>query len=285
MKMPMNDFEIKTASQSDMQTLSDWALKEGWNPGLYDAENYFVIDPEGFLIGYLGEKPIACISAVRYSEKFGFIGFYIVHPDFRGKGYGMQIWKAGMKRLRDCRTVGLDGVVDQQSNYKKSGFVYAGQHTRYATQGGGAISLSSSLTDLKSIPIDPILDCDKDLFPSERSTFLKTWINQPQAVSLGKMTGDQLTGYGVMRPCHEGYKIGPLFADDSQTADEIFIGLKCSAPYNTTVYLDAPHEPHALSLVNRHSMESVFETARMYFGPAPKIPTDRIYGVTSLEVG
>lgn len=285
MKVTMNDFEIKTASQSDMQTLSDWALKEGWNPGRYDAENYYVIDPEGFLIGWIGEKPIACISAVRYSDEFGFVGFYIVHPDFRGKGYGMQIWKAGMHRLRGCRTVGLDGVVDQQSNYTKSGFVYAGQNVRYATLGGGSTSLKFALTDLKSISMDPVMDYDKSLFPSERSKFLRAWINQPQAVSLGKMAGDQLAGYGVMRPCHEGYKIGPLFADDSQTADEIFTGLKSSVSKNTTVFLDAPDLPHALSLVNRHSMESVFETARMYFGPAPRISADRIYGVTSLEVG
>ena len=281
----MNDFEIKTASQCDMQTLSDWALNEGWNPGLYDAENYFIIDPDGFLIGYLSETPIACISAVRYSNEFGFIGFYIVHPAFRGKGYGMQIWKAGMHRLSGCRTVGLDGVVDQQSNYKKSGFVYAGQNVRYATQGGGSTSLKSTLTDLKSISMDPVLDYDQGLFPSERSNFIKSWIHQPQAVSLGKMRGNQLTGYGVMRPCHEGYKIGPLFADDEQTADEIFNGLRSSAPDNTTVFLDAPDEPHALSLVNRHSMESVFETARMYFGPAPRISADCVYGVTSLEVG
>jgi hypothetical protein len=44
---------------------------------------------------------------VRYDSSFGFLGFYIVKPEMRGRGYGYQIWQAGMERLEGC-TVGLD---------------------------------------------------------------------------------------------------------------------------------------------------------------------------------
>ena len=76
------------------------------------------------------------ISAVRYGSGFGFIGFYIVRPNFRGQGYGLQIWNAAMARLAG-RTIGLDGVVAQQDNYRKSGFVLAWNNARFEGLGGG----------------------------------------------------------------------------------------------------------------------------------------------------
>lgn len=281
----MANLNIKKASKDEMQILSDWALKEGWNPGTYDTGNYYLIDPEGFLIGWQDSTPVACISAVRYSDAFGFIGFYIVHPDFRGRGFGLQIWNAGMEHLKGCRSVGLDGVVEQQDNYRKSGFVFASRNRRLATQGTGTGEMSAGLVDLRRVPIQTILDYDRDFFPAPRSTFLEAWIQQPQAVSLGKLDGDIIQGYGVMRPCYQGFKVGPLFADNESVAKEIFISLKNSAPSESPVFLDIPDQSHAERLGELYSMESVFETARMYLGPAPEVAWNRTYGITSFEVG
>jgi hypothetical protein len=41
----------------------------------------------------------------------------------------------------------------------------------------------------------------------------------------------------------------------------------------------------AVDMARRHGMERVFETARMYTGEVPDLPLDRIFGVTSFEVG
>lgn len=95
----------------------EWAAGEGWNSGLHDAESYFTADNNGFLIGLLGDEPIATISVIKYSDSFGFLGFYMVKPEFRGKGYGIQVWNAGLNYLQGAN-IGLDGVVDQQENYK-----------------------------------------------------------------------------------------------------------------------------------------------------------------------
>lgn len=66
-------------------------------------------------------------------EKFesGFLGFYIVIPSRRRQKIGMALWRAGMQLLSSCRNVGLDGVVEQQPNYRKSGFTYAYANVRY----------------------------------------------------------------------------------------------------------------------------------------------------------
>jgi len=41
-------------------------------------------------------EAIGCISTVAYNDAFGFLGFYIVRPEYRSRGYGIQIWNAGM---------------------------------------------------------------------------------------------------------------------------------------------------------------------------------------------
>ncbi len=72
-----------------------WAVEEKWNPGLHDLKGFFGIDPHGFFTGYLNSEPIACMSLVRHSESYAFVGYYIVKPPHRGKGYGLKLWNFG----------------------------------------------------------------------------------------------------------------------------------------------------------------------------------------------
>ncbi|MGB0515293.1 MAG: GNAT family N-acetyltransferase, partial [Wenzhouxiangellaceae bacterium] len=117
--------------RSELDLVVDWAAAEGWNPGVNDPNCFHAADPAGFLLGLIDDEPVGSISVVRYGRAFGFLGFYIVKPDYRQQGYGIRLWHAGIEQLAD-RTLGLDGVVDQQSNYKKSGFVLAHNNLRYA---------------------------------------------------------------------------------------------------------------------------------------------------------
>src|SRR3954466_3892556 len=125
--------EIRTASRKDLDLVAEWAAQEGWNPGLADADCFYAADPDGFLIGYLRRDPVCCVSMVCYGASFGFLGLYIVRPDLRGQGHGYRIWQAAMDRAAN-RTVGLDGVIAQQDNYRKSGFALAHRNIRF----GGA---------------------------------------------------------------------------------------------------------------------------------------------------
>lgn len=160
--MPNNLYSIKTMKRREVDIAVDWAAQEGWNPGLHDASCYFAADPNGFLIGLLGDQPVASISAIRYGESFGFLGFYIVKPEYRGKGYGIQIWKAGLKYL-EGRNIGLDGVVAQQDNYRRSGFNIAYRNIRYEGAGGGTRQPDSSITHLLTLPLETVYSYDRCL--------------------------------------------------------------------------------------------------------------------------
>jgi ribosomal protein S18 acetylase RimI-like enzyme len=273
---------VRKMAEADLALALEWAAAEGWNPGLHDAHCFYAADPQGFFVGELDGAPVGCVSAVRYGSGFGFLGLYIVKAEHRGQGFGLELWRAALDHLGG-RVIGLDGVVAQQENYRKSGFRLAFRNIRQKGRGGGAAP--SGLTDLAAIPIEEILRYDGTAFPTPRAEFLKSWIGQPQAVALGVVDGRRLKGYGILRASREGFKIGPLFADDEETAERLFSGLLARAP-GAAVFLDTPEaNPAAVALAARYAMAPVFETARMYKNGSPEMRLERCFGVTTFELG
>jgi ribosomal protein S18 acetylase RimI-like enzyme len=275
-------YTIRTMSRSEVDLAVEWAGREGWNPGLADAECFHAADPQGFLIGEIAGRPVACISAVAYGDAFGFIGFYIVAPEFRGCGYGIQIWRAAMTQL-GARNIGLDGVIAQQDNYRKSGFRLAYRNVRYGGETRSGVARGS--VALGDLPFGAIEAYDRAMFPAPRRAFLKKWLAIPNAHARGVVRGGRIAGYGVLRPCRSGFKIGPLFADDEEAAEALFADLSAKVP-DAQIYLDVPEvNARAVALAERHAMKVVFETARMYTGPDPQVDLDKVFGVTTFELG
>src|SRR6201987_2548268 len=135
----MNGLRIRPMRPHEISIAVNWAAAEGWNPGLVDDACFAAADPEGFLIGEFDRAPAATVSCLKYGASFAFLGFYIVREDLRGCGYGLRIWNAAIAHAGP-RVIGLDGVVAQQQNYKKSGFELAYANVRY----GGTVAVPDS---------------------------------------------------------------------------------------------------------------------------------------------
>lgn len=284
--MNQPEYTIRTMTRAEIDLCIEWAAREGWNPGLNDAQAFYLADPEGFLVGLLDGEPIASISAVRYGPDFGFIGFYLVTPHHRGKGYGLAIWRAAMARLQG-RLIGLDGVVAQQANYQRSGFELAYKNIRY--QKASEPIQTDSAGDpvgLRDVSLTELFAYDRRCFPRQREAFLEYWIQQPGSYAKAILINGVLRGFGVLRACRAGYKIGPLFADDEMIALQLYAALTAEVEPGAQIQFDIPDQnPQALSLVRYLGMEPVFETARMYTGCAPALDMHRMFGVTTFELG
>lgn len=276
--------------RAELDLVLDWAAAEGWNPGLSDAEAFAAMDPEGFWVAELaGEaRPVASISVVRYGPAFGFLGFYICRPGHRGKGIGWALWQAGMAHLGPARCVGLDGVVAQQENYRKSGFVLQRRNLRFgaADPRAPAAPAGVQVTGAAALPFEALAAYDRTGFEAPREAFLRPWLGLPGHVALAARTGGRLSGYGVIRAAREGSKIGPLFADGPAEAAALLAGLLARRPAAGPVFLDVPEtNAAAMALARDAGMEPAFETARMYRGTPPPVRAGRIYGVTTFELG
>lgn len=185
-------YRIARMSRDDLARTLNWAAAEGWNAGRHDLDAFHAADPGGYFMGWRGTQPVAAISAVRYGDGSGFVGLYIVAPECRGQGLGWALWQHAMASLRG-RIAGLDGVVEQQANYRKSGFVLAHRNMRHAGRA-----------------------------PAPRTTFLRAWLAQPDSHSLGIVEDGEVGASGSIRACRAGHKIGPLHADSEAAADALF---------------------------------------------------------------
>ncbi|KOU42308.1 GCN5 family acetyltransferase [Streptomyces sp. WM4235] len=280
----MTGFEIGGASAADMEMIRAWADEEGWNPGDTDRFAFAVADPDGFLVGRLDGEPVACVSAVRYGTGFGFIGFYIARPRVRGQGYGIRLWKAAMSRL-DGRLVGLDGVVEQQDNYRRSGFRPAWNNVRHEGVPQAGDDGGVRVVDAATLPFSRLAAYDRKFFPEPRDAFLSAWTGLPGRTALAAVRDGQVEGLGVVRPCSGASRVGPLYAATPEVAAALLRRLAEHAP-GGEIAVDVPDaNPTATALLAALGLVPTFEAARMYTGPAPTVDLPGLYGVASLELG
>lgn len=278
-------FEIGPARPGEWDQIVRWAAAEGWNPGSHDAEHFLTQDPGGFLLGRLDGDVVSAISVVNYAPDYAFLGYYLVRPDHRGEGLGIATWKAGMQHAGG-RTVGLDGVPDQQDKYRRSGFTAAYTTVRHVGKAHPAQDEDiTGVVPVAGLDLSLLAALDAAGHPADRPDFATRWAADPRHTTLARIRDGQLTGYGVLRPAHDGLRIGPLSATTPQDAAALLAALLRLAG-DSTVTIDIP-EPHdvARNLAEQHGLAPSSTTARMYTGPIRALQESLVYGVMSLELG
>ena len=286
--MDLDSLHIRNLTRDELDLAVEWAATEGWNPGLDDADVFWQTDPSGFVgIEHAGEL-IACGSIVSYDGKYGFMGFFMVKPELRGQGIGTKLWfhrrDLLQSRLEPGAAIGMDGVFDMQAWYAKGGFQLSHRNLRMEgiAKPGKRVE---EICLLEDIPFYHLKEYDSERFGCERETFLRQWVATPHSTAFAFATDEFIHGYGLIRSCREGFKIGPLFADDPVIADSLYQAL-CSEVVGKKVYLDVPEiNQAAMELASRHGLNEVFGCARMYYGEPNPTDWNRIFGITTFELG
>lgn len=284
----MNPPTYRLLIRPELDTVLSWAAAEGWNPGLSDADAFWAADPEGYWGMFLDDELIGSASTVSYGGKLGFVGLFIVKPELRGQGLGGAFWQFFIQRLEERLAPGapmaLDGVFARQPYYARSGFVFSHRNLRMAGTGVASLTRERHVVELSRLREEEIHAFDTVHFGVPRPAFLERWQHPSGGLALGWLE-DRVRGYGIIRPCQEGYKIGPLFAETPRIAESLFIALSSHAA-GQPIFLDVPeNNPDALALAKRYDLREVFGCARMLRGPALELPWRQIYGVTTFELG
>ena len=286
--MTTSPLTIRPMTRDELDVLVEWAAREGWNPGLDDADVFWETDPEGFIAAEMDGELVGGGSIVAYGRRYGFMGFFIMRPDHRGRGLGDELWNE-RKRLLRARlgpdgSIGMDGVFTMQPYYARGGFELVCRDLRFEGRGEEAPA-PDGVVEASSIPFERLDAFDRRHFPAPRSRFLRPWLRRPGGHALAVADGDEVRGYAVLRPCRVGHKIGPLFAVDAEVAERLFVALAARVP-GEPIFLDVPEiNFQAMALATRHGMTEVFGCARMILGPVPELPNTEIYGVTTFELG
>ena len=274
---------IRVMSLGDLRTVLGWAKEEGWNPGLDDAEAMLAADPQGFLIKVVEGEPVAAISVVNHDPSFAFLGLYLCKPQFRGQGHGLDVWRAGIAHA-GTRSIGLDGVPEQQQNYAKSGFVKYGSTIRYE----GRINAASNARVRRASgdEIETLIAWDAKACGMDRATFAAAWFSQsPNRQTMVSTDGGKITGFATFRRCVSGTKIGPLYAT-SQADAQFLLASNPFARGDEPVYVDLQEQSSPLcGLLQERSFEPVFDTARMFNGASPEASPTLFHAIATMELG
>ncbi len=282
MYRPTGPLIIRNMRREEVDLTMDWADREGWNPGLHDAETFFASDPNGFFAGEIAGELVASASLVNYSGELSFAGLLIVRKDMRGQGIGSKMIEHLLSQGR-CRNIGGDGVAAMLPTYEQKGFRFAYWNHRFQGWGGG--EAPRDLVAVSELPFEDLAHYDRTIFQAPRNLFLKAFLAQEDQTSLAALRDGEIIGYGSIRRCRTGHKVGPLFAEDRRTAEKVLRGLMATVP-GEQFFLDVP-EPNdeGMVLVQDLRMTEVFRTARIYTKLAPSVPLSKVFGVTSFELG
>ncbi|ROQ35532.1 acetyltransferase (GNAT) family protein [Streptomyces sp. PanSC19] len=284
---PSGSLSVSSATPQEWALVRSWAAEEGWNPGLSDVPAFFAQDPAGFFLGRVDGEPVSAISVVNYDDSYAFLGFYLVRPELRGLGHGLATWRAALAHAGG-RAVGLDGVPAQQDNYRRSGFTTAYRTARYVGEVPAPERPVVGVVAAGQIDPAALAAYDAVCHHADRPRFLSTWLATPGHRALARVTDGRLTGYGVVRPAQDEARVGPLFADTPADAAALLDGLAAEAREfgATRIAVDMPEaNPAAARLAQDRGLEPTFETARMYTGPVRPVARERVFGVTTLELG
>ena len=272
----------RTATLNELSLILDWAVDEGWNPGLDDADAFFAADPAGFFEAVdEQDHPIASISVVNHTDDFAFLGLYIVRKEFRGRGIGLRLWRHALQHA-GSRTVGLDGVEAQQENYRASGFTYTGATTRFTGHLSGQFdqSIRTALPD--DIPI--LIQMEGAASGVSKANYLRPWlIGSDNRTTFVKYDQGTIVGFCTIRSCQTGAKIGPLVATNVDVARELMA--HAATGISGPISMDVPNASTALTEMYRTmEWQPGFQTARMYNGMFDRA-AHKCFAVTSLELG
>lgn len=226
-------------NQDELQLALDWAVKEDWNPGRFDGAPYYAASHTGYFVLEEDENIIGTLAAIRYSDEYGFIGIFIVAPEYRRQGNGNLLFNAGINALSNCALVGLNAVPPQVSYYKGFGFSEAWQNLRCSIE---SPLQGSHIDDMRLIDenLDKLIAYDANIFGTMRADFLKTLLAAKNTTCLVSFdTQGNIAGYGVIRSCQQGFRIGPLYANDFNAAKSLFEGL-LSCVLGEKIILDIP---------------------------------------------
>ena len=282
-----DDLELDLMTDSEVNTLRDCAVAEGWNPGISDMAIARKYDSEAFIALRRGDELLGGGSILSYESACRFMGLFMMREDVRQQGLGNLLWQHRRnrlkERLKEGAPIGMDDVLHMAPYCGRGGFTYLYEDVLFHETASG--TRSPHCAPMNEADFDELMTLDITCFPGDRSRFLKPWLSAPGVKTAVRKNVDGLQAFGALRPAEEGYKFGPVLAYFAAAAEEVISQL-VSAVSGEQVQLDIPEiNTEAMSIAVSFNLSDVFRCAKMILGQQPKLRTDRVFGLASFEFG
>lgn len=295
---------LQTAEE--VEIIVSKAAAVGWKPGALDHFSYFAADNTGFFVGELKGEVISCISAVKYSNKYAFLGHFIVDKPYRGRGYGVATRTVALSSLPEGCNIALDVFEDEVLQHGRPLGTQPTWRNQYVTipAGEGNLALANAqyqqetaILPASDLQFSDLIVYDTSIHGYSRPLFLKQWISAPNCFAyVATHKNGSVVGYTVVRTVfgQDGeWRVGPLLADNSQIAIGLYKAIfeKISAEdADATIMVDVPFgglpNPDALGIIKQlpARLSDTIITRMHKYGVPSDLRLHKIFALTSTAI-
>ena len=256
-----------------------------WNQTEQDWRFFLTAAPHGALVAEEGGRVIGTVATLPYGS-FTWVSMVLVDPVARGRHVGTTLLQRGLALVGPEATARLDATPAGEGLYRKLGF--AGEY-RLARWFLDVTPPSAPRTGARPIaPADwpAIRERDLDAFGASRLGLLQRLAGEAPEYARVVSRGGHVHGYVFGRHGHNREHLGPLVADDADTAAALLDSVLTAQP-TRRFYLDVPddrQEWRDILTAMGFALERPF--LRMHRGPltTPGQPS-AVYAIAGPEFG
>lgn len=283
--------EVRPLTRDELDVVLRWAVDAGWNPGLHDADALWAADPDALWGVEVDGMLVGAGATVRRGSRSGGVGLLLVEPSHRSRGIGSLTFPflvdGALSRLEAGAGLVLDCPESYQDFCERFGFVpvrRVARSTAVATLGRRG-PYTGQLRALAQLPFDRVVAYDAKFSGGERPDFLRAWMTPKGGLGLGAYEAGWLIGMAILRPAHDGYRIGPFYAESRDIAEDLFVALSGTVVGQKLV-LDVPLEdPDIVAFASSKGFTLAAQAVHMQLGQVVEGPREQVYGESTLEYG
>lgn len=250
---------IRLLTPRDIPMALDLCRSAGWNQLQGDWARLIDHEPEGCFAATLHDQLVGTITTTRYGTDLAWIGMMLVHEDYRRRGIATDLMNAGLEYLHqhNVRCIKLDATPAGQPVYERLGFRAEWSFRRWV-RGDTSPEAIVPNTDDGCLLSQSHLELDRVAFAANRSRLLQSLIAETRCHMLED-------GFGMLRMGHLAQYLGPVVADNADTARELVLDLLPHVP--AKVFWDPPDvNPYATDLATSLGFEPIRDLTRMSIG-------------------
>lgn len=277
---------------TDFIQINQWCINEGWNIGIYDSDIYYKIDPTGHFVAKTTNN-IASLSLIKHSPYFFTLGPFIVHKWYRKLGIGEAILNATIANMEhDHPKAGtiLFSVPEQIERYKRIGFIPCINIERWYVKSIEPTHIKNECRAITRQLVPYINQYYQQHHIVSREILLNELLLKPEINGLVFIENNIIKGFGFIRRCIRGFRIGALIADTPVIAKELINELLVFA-HSEPAFIDVPssnlNASFCMNALNAQKVATEDTIMMMkgtdHYNYLKKL--DHHYGLFSLEIG
>ena len=202
-------------------------LKEAacWNQKEQDWQMILDASQGGNFVALKNGIASGTATTITYSNRFSWIGMVLVDQKIRRSGIGKTLLAAAIDYAKSIGTVRLDATLDGKKLYDTLGFKTEYNLTRYQILNANFnLPQSKIICDkIKTKDLTAIIKKDTLVFGADRKIILSHLLNNHPELAWVCKSKTKILGYCFGRAGSNFTQIGPIIADNQDTAEALLI--------------------------------------------------------------